>query len=77
MTDNIILYGAEYCPFCFMAKEYLEGKQASFTYKDITTDEEAHKELMDNIQERTIPVLIYGSTKIVGFKKEEYDKILA
>jgi glutaredoxin len=76
MVDSIILYGAEYCPFCYMAKEYLDSKNISYTYKDITTDDEAHKELMDNIQERNIPVLVSGSVKIVGFKQSEYEKLI-
>jgi glutaredoxin len=75
--SNIVLYGAEYCPFCFMAKEYLDNKKIEYTYKDITIDDEAHKELMEIIQERNIPVLISGDIRIVGFKKDEYDKILS
>ena len=76
MTNNIILYGAEYCPFCYMAKEYLDNKKILYTYKDITTDEEAHKELMETIQERNIPVLVSGDVKIIGFKQSEYDKLI-
>ena len=76
VVDNIILYGAEYCPFCYMAKEYLDSKKISYTYKDITTDEEAHKELMETIQERNIPVLVSGDIRIIGFKQSEYDKLI-
>ena len=42
---TVILYTKEECPYCDAARRYLEETGDSYEERDITTDEEAAKEV--------------------------------
>jgi thioredoxin reductase (NADPH) len=41
MPMNIKVYGADWCPDCINAKNFLNSKEVKFEYIDITDNEEA------------------------------------
>ena len=60
---NIKVYGADWCPDCVNAKNFLKSKGVEFEYIDIT-DNEAAIALVEQINNgrRVIPTLVVDGT---------------
>ncbi|MGO1470213.1 MAG: glutaredoxin family protein [Tissierella sp.] len=69
---NIVLYTSSTCPYCTLAKEYLEEKGAEYTEKNVQKDPEARKELMA-MGHMGVPVVVIDEEEIVGFDKNKID----
>ena len=69
---DIILYTSSTCPYCTLAKEYLEEKGAEFVEKNVQKDTEARKELMA-MGHMGVPVVVIDGEEIVGFDKSKMD----
>lgn len=76
MAVNIKIYGTEQCPYCKMAKEFLEEKGVNFRYFDVGKDEVALKEMIDKSKQMGVPVIIIGDEVIIGFKKSKIESLL-
>jgi len=75
MAKEVIVYSSNTCPHCVTAKEYLTEKGVSFIEKNIQTDAEARKELMQK-GIMAVPVLVIDGETIVGFDKNRVDELL-
>ncbi len=77
-AKKVIVYSTNWCAYCKMAKQYLNGKNVAVEEKNIEEDANAHKELMDKIggNFRGVPVIdIYG-TIVLGFDRPKIDAAL-
>ena len=72
----ITIYTTPTCGFCHMAKEYLKSKNIEFDAKDITTDEQSYKDVLDKSGQLGVPVLDVDGTIIVGFDRAKLDVVL-
>ena len=60
MTDNIVMYGADWCGDCRRSKAFLEGRGVPFTYVDLEDRPEAMEEVIErNDGMRSIPVIVF------------------
>ena len=60
MTDNIVMYGADWCGDCRRSKAFLEGRGVPFTYVDLEDRPEAMQEVIErNDGMRSIPVIVF------------------
>lgn len=73
--SKVVIYSSDTCPHCVSAKEYLNEREVEFTEKNIQTDKEARKELMD-MGHMGVPVLLIDGEEIVGFDKGKIDQLL-
>ena len=73
-SEKVILYGAEYCPLCLLAKKYLDSNNITYDYIDISSNPE---EFVEKTGERKIPVLLIGEKKIVGFEQSSYNIVFS
>ncbi len=73
---NVLVYSSNTCPYCTLAKNYLEEKGVSYTEKNVQTDKEARNELMQ-MGHMGVPVLVIDGEEIVGFDKDKIDELLA
>lgn len=77
MSNQITIYGAEWCGFCHSARQYLEKKKISFDYKDVEKDEAGHSELMEKLggqqNFRGVPVTDIAGDIILGFDRPKID----
>lgn len=69
---NIIVYTSSTCPYCTLAKDYLDEKGLEYTEKNVQSDPQARKELMD-MGHMGVPVVVIGDEQIVGFDKNKID----
>ncbi len=75
---NIKVYGADWCPDCINAKNFLKSKGVEFEYIDITDNEEAIA-LVEQINNgrRVIPTLVVDGTTFTNPGIAGLMKILA
>lgn len=73
--EKIKVYTSSTCPYCVMAKEYLEKKGLEFEEKNVQTDKTARQELM-KMGYTGVPVVVIGDEEIVGFDEVKLEKAL-
>jgi len=60
--NNIIFYGADWCPDCVRAKKYLKKNKINFTFIDVDIDQKATQKVEEiNSGKRIIPTLIINN----------------
>lgn len=73
--SDVIVFSSNTCPYCTLAKNYLEEKGVSYIEKNVQTDKDARAELM-SMGHMGVPVLIIDGEEIVGFDKDRLESIL-
>jgi glutaredoxin len=58
------------------AKEFLSSRGIPFEEKDIRSDPEALRELVEDLNSRSTPTLVINGKVVVGFDPAEYECIL-
>lgn len=72
---NVKIYTSNTCPHCVAAKDYLSGKGVNYEEKNVQTDANARKELMQ-MGYMGVPVIIVDGEEIVGFDKNRLEELL-
>lgn len=69
---KVIIYSAEYCPYCQRAKQFFESRHIDYT--ELRTDENAEirAEMEARSGRRTIPQIFINETHVGG-----YDDLIA
>lgn len=70
----ITIYTTPTCAFCKAVKKYLQDKDLEYSEKDLTTNADAAKWVMDNTGQLAVPVTDIDGTIIVGFDKPKLDQ---
>ena len=78
MSDSaaVTMYTTPTCAFCHMAKEYFKANDVEVETKDVTTDQEAYKEILDKSGQLGVPVIDFGGTIIIGFDRPKIDAVM-
>lgn len=76
MQPTITIYSSPTCGYCHQAKEYFKEKGFDFTEKDITTDEEALRFVVEKVGQAVTPIITINDTIIVGFDRPKIDDSL-
>ena len=76
IQPTVIIYSSPTCAFCEMAKEYLDSKGVKYTEKDITSDADAFKFVVDEVGQAVTPIITINDTVIVGFDRPKIDDAL-
>ena len=64
---SVLIYTKSYCPYCHAAKELFRRKGIVFTEIDITQDEKARAEMLEQSNgASTVPQIFIGSTHVGG-----------
>ena len=82
---DVRIYTTQTCPYCVRAKEYLRGRQVSFTDLDVTGDDAAREKLVElSGGRKTVPQIFINDTPIGGYSdmmalaaSGELDRMLA
>ncbi|MDO5689582.1 MAG: glutaredoxin family protein [Tissierellia bacterium] len=72
---NVVVYSSNTCPYCTAAKDYLNEHNIAFTEKNVSTDAQARKELMEK-GHMGVPVVIIDGEEIVGFDQKRIADLL-
>lgn len=76
-NKHIVIYSSPTCGFCYMVKDYLKGKNVGFEEKDISTDQDALRFVLDKVGQAVTPIITIDDKIIVGFDRPKIDAALA
>ena len=81
--SEIIIYTADYCPYCKAAKEFLKAKGVAYQEIDITHDQEKRRDIASRSGQKTVPQIFINGKSIGGYsdlkaldEKGELDPLL-
>ncbi len=76
MAEKIIVYSTPTCPYCKMAKKFLQDKGIVFEDIDVSKDPAKAEEMVKKSGQMGVPVLDIDGTIVVGFEKEAISQAL-
>ena len=76
MEHTVTIYSTPTCHFCHMAKEFFGENKITFTEKDVSTDQEALKEMVEKTGQMGVPVIDIDGELMVGFDKRTIKELL-
>jgi len=76
MVKVVTVYTSNSCSYCKVLKMYLEARGITYKEKNINDNNEYMLELVNrNIM--SVPVIIIDDNVVIGFKKDEIEKLLS
>ncbi len=73
---NVKIYSTPTCPYCKLAKEFFKEKNISFTNIDVASSEANAEEMKKVSGQTSVPVIVIDEKVIVGFDKNEIEKLI-
>ena len=73
---NIEVYSVPTCPYCKMAKGYLDEKGVEYKDVDVSADTSGKDEMIKKSGQMGVPVIDVGGQIVIGFDKEKLDRLL-
>ncbi len=73
---DVTIYTTPSCVFCRMTKAYFAANKVPYTEKNVATDLEARKEMVEKSGQLGVPVIDVDGSIVVGFDKESLSKLL-
>ncbi|MBN1386086.1 glutathione S-transferase N-terminal domain-containing protein [Candidatus Woesearchaeota archaeon] len=64
---KVTLYTAPACPFCIIAKKYLERNKIKFTEIGISKDKKAKEMMIRKSGQENVPVIDVDGSIIIGY----------
>ncbi|MGH7889762.1 MAG: glutaredoxin family protein [Thermodesulfobacteriota bacterium] len=74
---KVVVYTQTGCSACEAAKEFLSQEGINFEEKNIMNDELAMKQLSEKYNSRSTPTILVDDEVIIGFDREELERVLA
>ncbi len=81
---KILIYSANLCPYCTMAKRLLDSKGAKYSEINVDSKPGLREEMMQKTRRRTVPQIYIGDLHVGGFddlysleKENKLDALLA
>ncbi|MEW6328671.1 MAG: glutaredoxin domain-containing protein [Candidatus Micrarchaeota archaeon] len=69
-AKNVKVYSTQSCPYCHMAKRFLDENKISYNDVDVGRDHAAAQEMVNKSGQMGVPVLDIDGKIIVGFDRE-------
>lgn len=73
---QVTTYSTPSCPYCKMAKQYLDEKGVEYTDVDVSADQDAAAKMVELSGQMGVPVIDVDGKMIVGFNKDELNAAL-
>ena len=64
---RVVIYTANYCPYCFAAKSLLRAKKVEFEEVDVTYDQTRRAEMEELSGRYTVPQIFIDGKAIGGY----------
>ena len=75
-TVKVKIYSTPTCVYCVTLKKFLEEKGVEFEDIDVSSDEEAAKDMVERSGQMGVPVIEIDGEMIVGFDKAKISEKL-
>ena len=73
---KVKVFSTPTCAYCITLKEYLKKHEINFEDIDVSKDERALDEMVENSGQMGVPVIDIGGQFIVGFDKKRINELL-
>jgi glutaredoxin 3 len=73
---NVKVYSTPTCPWCTVAKKYLDSNNIEYEDLDVSINREAALEMVQKSGQRGVPVIEIDGNIIVGFNQQAIDKLI-
>ena len=73
--SSVVVYSTQNCPYCRMAKAFLEKHSVAFESIDVGADIEAAKKMIALSGQRGVPVITVDDEVIVGFDAQRLNEL--
>ncbi len=73
---EVIVYTTPTCPWCQVAKRYLDGKGVAYTEVDVSADYQAAMEMVRKTGQQGVPVIEIDGEFVIGFDRARIDALL-
>lgn len=73
---SVKVYTTPTCPYCTMAKKYLDSKNVNYESVDVSQDRNAASEMISKSGQRGVPVIDINGSIVIGFDKDKIDSLL-
>jgi glutaredoxin-like YruB-family protein len=70
------VYSTPTCPYCRMAKNFLEEKGVAFDNVDVSIDAAGRDEMMKKSGQMGVPVIDVDGEIVIGFDKERLENLV-
>jgi len=77
VEKKVKVYSTPTCPWCKKLKAYLKEKKIAYEDIDVSSNQEAAREMIKKSGQMGVPQVEIGDTVIVGFDVEAIEKALA
>ncbi len=74
---NVTVYSTPTCPYCKMAKEFLDEKGVAYEDVNVADDKKKAQEMIDKSGQMGVPVIDIDGDMVVGFDRAAIEKKLA
>ena len=74
---SVKVYSTPTCPWCTIAKRYLNSKNVSYEDLDVSSNRDAAMEMVRKSGQRGVPVIDINGRIIVGFDQAAIDSMLS
>ena len=76
VRHEVIIYSTPTCPWCQVAKRYLDGRGIAYTEVDVSADHQAAMEMVRKTGQQGVPVIEVDGEFVIGFDKARLDALL-
>lgn len=76
MDKKVTVYSASTCPYCVRVKQFLKDNNVQFTEIDVSSNQEAAREMIERSGQMGVPVVDIDGEIIVGFDKRKISSAL-
>lgn len=73
---NVKIYTSPTCPYCLMAKTYMEKNNIAYEEIDVSKNEKAALEIIKKSGHIGVPIIEINGSYIAGFDEDEIKKKL-
>jgi glutaredoxin-like YruB-family protein len=73
---EIKVYSTPTCPYCKMAKTYLDEKGIKYEDFDVTENAAAKDEMIEKSGQMGVPVITVDGELVIGYDRERLDNLL-
>lgn len=74
--SKVKVYSTPTCPYCTIAKKYMDDNKIEYEEFDVSADEKKAEEMQKKSGQMGVPVIIIDEEVIIGFDKDKIDKAL-
>ena len=75
MMRKVTVYSTKNCPYCRMAKAFLDKHGVPYESIDVSENSDAAKKMIDLSGQRGVPVILVDDEVIIGFDSQKLNEL--